>query len=103
MGFRKHGQTVSLNYAKCGFDGLAFSVNYCSSNDKIDVRVTSPMAANVMLSRTWCGVGSSMEENTTDTNAAEMALADLTEEETEQLDQMEQQTEIEQSNGEMER
>ncbi|CAJ1371552.1 unnamed protein product [Effrenium voratum] len=103
VGFRKHGQTVSLNYAKCGFDGLAFSVNYCSSNDKIDVRVTSPMAANVMLSRTWCGVGSSMEENTTDTDAAEMALADLTEEETEQLDQMEQvqQREIDQSNGEM--
>ena len=90
MGFRKHGQTVSLNYAKCGFDGLAFSVNYCSSNDKIDVRVTSPMAANVMLSRTWCGVGSSMEENITDADVKsdELALADFANEQTDQSFQL---------------
>jgi len=54
VSFRKSGQYVSLNYAKCGFSGLKFSVLYCSNQDQIKVHITAPVMGDVMLSRSGC-------------------------------------------------
>lgn len=54
LSFRKSGQYISLNYAKCGFSGLKFSVLYCSNQDAVQVHVTAPVIGDVMLTRTSC-------------------------------------------------
>lgn len=54
LSFRKSGQYINLNYAKCGFSGLKFSVLYCSNQDAVKVHVTAPVIGDVMLTRTSC-------------------------------------------------
>ncbi|CAK9101786.1 unnamed protein product [Durusdinium trenchii] len=54
VSYRKSGQNIYLNYAKCGFNNLSFSVQYCSNQNAVKVHISAPVIGDVMLSRSGC-------------------------------------------------
>lgn len=52
--FSQSGQSIRVNTAGCGLDGVQYSVQYCSAQDQVHVVMTSPMAVNVVLNKKSC-------------------------------------------------
>lgn len=52
--FSQSGQSIRVNTAGCGLDGVQYSVHYCSAQDEVHVVMTSPMAVDVVLNKKSC-------------------------------------------------